>query len=995
MKLRILLLIVALVPSLASAQTPRQTALPPNQALAMFELHPELRIELVASEPQIVDPVTAAFDHRGRLWVVEMNDYPTGPPPGKTPNGNIKILTDQDGDGFFETVTTFADSLVFPTGLTPFRDGVIATLAGRVVYLADTDGDGRCDQREDWFTGFSEDNEQLRANHPTWTLENEIHVASGLRGGEVRSAQARWPASEQPLSLATRDFRFSPFGGQYRAVAGNSQFGFYQDDSGRNFICSNRNPCRLLLADADQVAGNPLLPLGQWAVDVMPAAEDSQVFPLVEAWTTSNLHAGQFTAACGVFRYQSDWLSPWLANDFFACEPTGSLVQRYRQDRDGIVPQTSRGRPGVEFLASTDPWFRPVDLFDGPDGAMYVVDMHRAVIEHPHWMPQELQNREDLRWGDNAGRIYRIVPRTAQQRPEPSIDFATASVAQQTAALASDNRWARVTAGRRLAEALQQASDAAAGDAEPDELQAIVDALAAAVTDAGPGRAVSRALWLLQSAERLPAATLVRAAAHRDADVRCQVVRLLARSRSESAELQAASARLASDPDPRVRYQWLLEFAPQAEPAAVELVVTAAGRGEADAATDRQWIARALSLVHPDAATPLVERLLAVSAPHPAAAVEPEALLPLVRRLGWAGSAETLQLLLDGADLQQADSGRGLLLNEFAAGLAQRGRSWSSLTGELPEPLRQRLQERLQRDRSIVGDHAQPLVERLASFQRVGLDRSPETLALCSTLIEHESEELYLEALQVARHFDEPALATVLVNRVVELPPRAAAATVSMLIGNAKWTAALVEALANEEIPWGLIDPSSLQRLQGHPDPAIASRVKSLRAGRSTENRDQLLARYQQALAGSPDLQAGQKLFVQHCAGCHRIDDQGFAVGPDISDLRTQSPEQLLLAILDPNAAIDANYYRYLVLTDDGQVIEGLLEDSNQQSVTLRLQDNVRRTIPRSQLEQLRATGVSMMPEGFENQLPPEAMRDLIGYLKRWRLLTTAIPLGE
>ncbi len=399
MNLRTSLLILALMPQLAGAQTPRQTALPVGQAVEMFELHPELRIELVASEPQIVDPVSAAFDHLGRLWVVEMNDYPTGPPPGKSPDGKIKILTDADGDGFFETATVFADSLVFATGLTPFREGVIATIAGRVVYLADTDGDGRCDHREDWFTGFSEDNEQLRANHPTWMLENEVHVASGLRGGEVRATDPRWPSSEQPLSLATRDFRFSPFGGQYRAVAGNSQFGFYQDDSGRNYVCSNRNPCRLLLADADQVTGNPLLPIGQWVVDVMPVAEDSQVFPLVDAWTTSNLHAGQFTAACGVYRYQSQWLSPWLNNDFFACEPTGSLVQRYRQASDGIVPQTSRGRADVEFLASRDPWFRPVDLFDGPDGGMYVVDMHRAVIEHPHWMPQELQGREDQRLG--------------------------------------------------------------------------------------------------------------------------------------------------------------------------------------------------------------------------------------------------------------------------------------------------------------------------------------------------------------------------------------------------------------------------------------------------------------------------------------------------------------------------------------------------------------------------------------------------------------------
>jgi putative heme-binding domain-containing protein len=191
-----------------------------------------------------------------------------------------------------------------------------------------------------------------------------------------------------------------------------------------------------------------------------------------------------------------------------------------------------------------------------------------------------------------------------------------------------------------------------------------------------------------------------------------------------------------------------------------------------------------------------------------------------------------------------------------------------------------------------------------------------------------------------------------------------------------------------------LIDPASLRRLERHPDRAVADRVKMLLAGRTTEDRGELLRRYGMALSGAADPHTGRELFVRHCAACHRIDGQGVAVGPDISDLRTQTPEQLLVAILDPNAAIDANYYRYLVLTEDGQVIEGLLEDSNQQSVTLRLQEGVQRTIPRSQVEQLRATGVSMMPEGFEQQLSPEAMRDLIAYLKRWRLLSNEIPLS-
>lgn len=159
--------------------------------------------------------------------VVEMRLPNRGPQVGQPFQGRIKVLIDQDRDGYFETSHLFADSLVFPTGLQPFRDGVIVTLAGEVAYLADTDGDYRCDQIETWFTGFSKDNEQLRANHPTWTLENQIHVASGLRGGEIQSQQSQWTSLEKPVSLAARDFSFSPLGGQWHAVAGNSQYGYF------------------------------------------------------------------------------------------------------------------------------------------------------------------------------------------------------------------------------------------------------------------------------------------------------------------------------------------------------------------------------------------------------------------------------------------------------------------------------------------------------------------------------------------------------------------------------------------------------------------------------------------------------------------------------------------------------------------------------------------------------------------------------------------------
>ena len=163
----------------------------PRDSLQYLETHPDLKVELVASEPQVIDPVALAFDEHGRLWVVEMTDYPNGPGQGEPPRSRIRLLKDKDGDGFYETAETFADKLLFANGVQPWRGGVIVTMAGEVAYFHDEDGDGRADLRETWYTGFKEENPQLRANHPTFGLDNQIYIANGLRGGVVDRAPAR------------------------------------------------------------------------------------------------------------------------------------------------------------------------------------------------------------------------------------------------------------------------------------------------------------------------------------------------------------------------------------------------------------------------------------------------------------------------------------------------------------------------------------------------------------------------------------------------------------------------------------------------------------------------------------------------------------------------------------------------------------------------------------------------------------------------------------
>src|SRR5262249_34000653 len=183
---------------------PLKRPLSPQEALKLFKLTPGLRIELVAAEPQIESPVAMTFDEDGKLWVVEMRDYPNGPGKGKKPQGRIRVLEDKDGDGFYEHSTVFADNLLFANGLLRWKDGVVVTAAPHIVHLRDTKGTGKVDKREILYEGFAAQNPQLRVSHPILGIDNWVYVANGLRGGKVKPARG----DGKPIDLSNKDFRF-------------------------------------------------------------------------------------------------------------------------------------------------------------------------------------------------------------------------------------------------------------------------------------------------------------------------------------------------------------------------------------------------------------------------------------------------------------------------------------------------------------------------------------------------------------------------------------------------------------------------------------------------------------------------------------------------------------------------------------------------------------------------------------------------------------------
>src|SRR5581483_9184132 len=266
----------------------RTEPLPVAEAQKQFRLHPGLRIELVASEPLIESPVACAFDENGKLWVVEMRDYPNGPAKGQPPEGRIKVLEDRDGDGKFETATIFADKLLYANGLLHWKGGVIVTAAPHILFLKDTDGDGKADVREVLYEGFAAQNPQLRVSHPTLGPDGWVYVANGLRGGKVIRAGKK---GAEPIDIAGRDFRFDLIHDKAEAVSGMGQFGLTFDDWGNRFVCDNRHHLRHVVLPERYLKRNPYLAVSETVEDCSeaepgPLSSGVRIYPLSKNWTT-------------------------------------------------------------------------------------------------------------------------------------------------------------------------------------------------------------------------------------------------------------------------------------------------------------------------------------------------------------------------------------------------------------------------------------------------------------------------------------------------------------------------------------------------------------------------------------------------------------------------------------------------------------------------------------------------------------------------------------
>jgi len=521
----------------------------PESSLRSMLPRPGFQVELMAAEPLVADPIDVAWGPDGKAWVVEMADYPMGmdedghlglPEKVGVPGGRVRCLEDTDGDGRYDKSTVFLEPVNFPSGVMPWRKGVIVTAAPEIFYAEDTDGDGRADLRKTLFQGFSEGNQQHRVNHPRWGLDNWIYAANGDSNGIVRSMK-----TGKETDIGGRDVRFRPDEGLFDTATGRTQFGRNRDDWGNWFGCNNNNPgWHYVLAD-DRLRRNPHIAAPPGRVDLTSSRDAWPGGRVVthcfyDQPTPAEGQPGRWTSIGGVMVYRDELFGPAFAGNLFVDDSVYNVIHRMILTPRGLTFRGERApdERQSEFLASADPWFRPATLRTGPDGALWVVDMYRFVIEHPEWIDDRLEKTLDLRKGHPYGRIYRIFPVGKRPRPIPRLD--RLDTAGLVAALDSPNGWQRDMAQQML---LWRADTAAV---EPLEEMAVQSK-----------RVTARlhALCTLDGLGTLRAEILARVLADEHPGVRRHAVRLSETLLGTSPALGEALLKLLDDTDAQVRLQ--------------------------------------------------------------------------------------------------------------------------------------------------------------------------------------------------------------------------------------------------------------------------------------------------------------------------------------------------------------------------------------------------------------------------------------------------------
>ena len=993
----------------------------PEESAKKFRVPNGFRVDLVASEPLLADPTCITFDEHGRLFVGELHGYnlegyldvtelnktgkldrevrrihvrgPLHQEARKRTYGTVKLLKDNDGDGRMDKAVVFADHLPPCYGLTAARGGIIAVCPPEIIYLADRDGDGVAEVRETLFRGFTQVELERGINNPRPGLDNWIYVGAGGERGTITGPHLR-----QPVEIGHTNFRIRADGTAIEPVTGSvGTFGMAFSDFGDCFPGSGGGPVFAIPLDQQSLSRNPFVAAPQstiWIADYSTTFPISQPDPWrvkrgqdpawVKFYGPRETSSNYFTAGCGNVLYRAGLFPSEYQGQFFCCEPSQNIVHRAVLSRDGAGFRARRAVDDEksEFLASTDQWFRPNNLEVGPDGALYIVDMYREIIEDYSAIPRFLQQQYGLVNGDDRGRIWRLSPIDGPVRQR--LDLAALSDDELVRYTGDRDAWWRATAQRLLVERGNRA---------------VAPALSRQVRQGKTPQARLHALYTLDGLGALTPAEVAHALRDEHYGVRVHALRLSERWLADNSELAAQAVTLADDSDASVRLQVALSLgAAPTDKAQQPLLRLATTHGQ------EPWMAAAILSSARHSAPAILAGLLRL----PEIPDGGKKLLqPLATTIGAQGTSGQIAELLAAVD-RHGPTVQLACLEGWAKGLSQRkdrlamttmpaplGRWTASASGEIKTAaVRLAVALQLGATAEVRGAFAEaargaqdeklPLAQRKQALRLLACAPFPILQPVVTELLTaRHAPDLQVAAVGTLSECDDPGVAAVLLGDWNTVSPSVRTAIIKGLLAREDRLVALLDAVESKRIHPSGIGSFQQQYLTTHRDAKIANRAsKLLQQQATTKETAQRLAQFQQALGGPRDVQAGKAVFAKHCQTCHRVSGEGFEVGPNLGSAMNKPDESILMSILDPSSQITSGFESYIVVRLDGRISGGILASESPTSVTLRRDKGETEMILRSEIDTLSASQISIMPDNLYQQMTPKDAADLIAYLR-------------
>ncbi|HLW63819.1 MAG TPA: PVC-type heme-binding CxxCH protein, partial [Gemmataceae bacterium] len=850
--------------------------------------------------------------------------------------------------------TVFLDKIPFPTGILVWRKGVLVCAAPDILYAEDTKGTGKADVVKKLYSGFGTDNYQARVNSLQYGLDGWVYGSCGLFGGKIKSH-----LTGKTLDLGDRDFRIKPDTGEIEPATGRTQQGRVRDDWDNWFGCDNSELCRHYVLADHYLRRNLHAAFTDTAVHVPDFPDWNRLYPArqVQLFKLSG-PPNRVTSACGIGIYRDD-LIPNLQGDVLTCEPVNLIVTRLKLTPKGStfsgrrVPDEAQS----EFLASLDNWFRPVQVRTGPDGALWVVDMYRYVIEHPRWIPPEDLQNLDVRAGATMGRIYRIRPSDKPLRPVPRLDKLDA--AGLVKALDTPNGTVRDLAGQMLlwkndasaAEALEQLARKSSHPEVRMQALCILDGLKKLTPEL--------VLWSFQDPH--PGA-------------RRHAVRLAEQFLAKTPKFGLDLLQLNAERDPQVQLQRAYTFGQWND----DFVGMCLARLVLKHLDDQYLAAAVVSSANKINIANMLSTVMAEESP-------PEGFLQkLVQNASAIADAETLNKIMQAVITQKNDAWAPWQFTALAALLEGLPKFLLTVDNLWSPETRQRLEEMRGQASLIAADSKREEATRLSAIKLLSpvIWKNESTVPLLVDLLSPQQSNAIQSAALVALGKSTASKFPVKVLASWKtFTPSMRGQIIDLLFGREAWLREFLAAVEKKEISAGEIDAPHRQRLLNHKSDWVQQQARWVFTDALSLDRQKVIKDYSSVLSLKAEATRGRAVFAKNCSICHKLENTGHEVGPDLTTVANKTPAYLLQEILDPNLNVDSRYIEYRVETKNGRSFTGLLASESSTSITLKAQEAKTQTLLRSEIEELSSNGKSLMPEGLEKDISKQDMADLLAYL--------------